>query len=183
MTEKEKMLACMGYNAFDAELVSERKKCRRLTEVFNRSDADEFAERAQVMRQLLGHCPKEAYIEPPFRCDYGYNISVGKKFYANYDCVFLDVNSITIGDHVFIGPGVHIYTVSHPIDPIERRTFAEYGRPVVIRDNVWVGGRVVICPGVTIGDNTVIGAGSVVANDIPAGVVAGGNPCRVIKKV
>ncbi len=182
-SEKENMLAGKRYGAFDAELVAERANCRKTVELFNGCSSDDFAGRAKALRKLLGICPKDAFIEPPFRCDYGYNISVGKRFYANFDCVFLDVNPIEIGDHVMMGPGVHIYTVNHPLDPVERKTFDEYGQPVTIANNVWIGGKAIICPGVKIGENSVIGAGSVVTKDIPANVMAAGNPCRVIKAI
>lgn len=175
------MLQGLPYKSMDRELAEERHHCRSLLKQYNESEADDFKGRAQVLKQLLGTYHKTAVIEGPFRCDYGYNISVGKYFFANFDCVFLDVNPIVIGDHVKLGPGVHIYTVNHPLDAMERKTFVETGRPVALGDNVWIGGKSVLCPGVSIGENAVIGAGSVVVKDIPAGVLAVGNPCRVIR--
>lgn len=125
-----------------------------------------------------------AYLEPPFRCDYGSNIKVGKNFYTNFNCVILDVNTVTIGDNVLFAPNVQIYTAGHPLDVKGRVEDAiEFGYPITIGDNVWLGGGVIVCPGVNIGENTVIGAGSVVTKDIPANVVAAGNPCRVIRAI
>ena len=123
------------------------------------------------------------WIEPPFRCDYGFHIFLGSGFYANYDCIILDVCPVTIGERVLLGPRVGIYTAAHPLDAAVRATGAEYGAPVTIGDDVWVGGNAVICPGVTIGTGSVIGAGSVVTRDIPPGVVAAGNPCRVLRPI
>lgn len=125
----------------------------------------------------------EAYIEPTFRCDYGYNIFLGNNFFANFDCVMLDVCPIRIGDNCMLAPGVHIYTATHPIDPVARNSGAELGKPVTIGNNVWIGGRAVINPGVTIGDNVVVASGAVVTKDVPDNVVVGGNPARIIKKL
>lgn len=183
VTEKEKMLSGQPYQCMDKELTVERARCREFTKRYNESDPSDFRLRASILKELLGNYHKTALIEAPFRCDYGYNISIGKRFFANFDCVFLDVNPIKIGDHVLLGPGVHIYTVNHPLEAGRRKTFEEHGREVVIGDNVWIGGKAIICPGVTIGENSVIGAGSVVVKDIPANVLAVGNPCRVVKGI
>lgn len=180
-TEKEKMLSGELYIAADPQLVNERLNARRLTRLFNQSLETEDALRAELLRQLLGSCGKNLYIEPPFRCDYGYNIHVGENFYANFDCVFLDVCEIRIGDNCFMGPGVHLYTATHPIDPIERTSGAEYGIPISIGHNVWIGGRAILNPGVSIGDNVVIASGAVVTKSVPANVVVGGNPAKIIK--
>lgn len=182
-SEKEKMLAGALYLALDPELANERKHCRSEIHKYNNTTPEQFAERATILRALLGSVHKSAYIEPPFRCDYGYNITLGKSFYANFDCVLLDVNPITIGDRVLLGPGVHIYTASHPVDPEIRRTFKELGKPVVIEDDVWIGGGAILLPGVRIGQGSVIGAGSVVTKDVPPRTVAAGNPCRPIRKL
>jgi maltose O-acetyltransferase len=182
-SEKEKMLAGELYLALDPELANERKHCRTKIHGYNNTLPEQFAERAAILRELLGAVHKSAYIEPPFRCDYGYNIHVGKGFYANFDCVLLDVNPITIGDRVLLGPGVHIYTATHPVDPETRRSFKELGRPITIEDDVWIGGRAILCPGVTIGEGAVIGAGSVVTKDVPPRTLAAGNPCRKIRAI
>lgn len=182
-TEKEKMLSGKLYVAADPELTRERQHARRLTRLFNQSPETEEAERRRLLRELFGSTGNSLYIEPPFRCDYGYNIRVGENFYANFDCVFLDVCEIRIGDNCFMGPGVHIYTATHPIDPVERTGGAEYAIPVRIGHNVWIGGRAIINPGVTIGDNAVIASGAVVTRDVPENVVVAGSPARVIKQV
>lgn len=145
----------------------------------DRSDFDGIKE---VVKELFGKC-ENAFINPPFYCDYGFNIEVGKDLFCNYNCTILDVCKVKIGDNCLMAPNVAIYTAGHPVHPALRNTFFEYGAEVVIGDNVWIGGNSVICPGVHIGDNTVIGAGSVVTKDIPAWSVAAGNPCRVIRKV
>ncbi|MED4227686.1 maltose acetyltransferase domain-containing protein [Neobacillus cucumis] len=182
-TEKQKMLNGELYNAADAELHSERKNARRLTRLFNDSLETDKNQRTDLLRELLGSTGENFYIEPAFRCDYGYNIHVGENFYANFDCVFLDVSEIRIGVNCLIAPGVHIYTATHPVSTKERISGAEYGKPVNIGDNVWIGGRAVINPGVTIGNNVVIASGAVVTKDVPNNVVIGGNPARIIKLI
>lgn len=177
------MLAGELYDASDPELVMERKRARRLTRRFNASDETESLRREELIRELFGEVGEEFEIEPPFRCDYGYNISVGEDFFANFDCVFLDVCPITIGDNAQIGPGVHIYTATHPLDAAERIKGPESGEPVTIGDNAWLGGRAVINPGVTIGDDVVVASGAVVTDDVPDSVVVGGNPARIVKEL
>ena len=182
MTEMEKMLAGELYDHRDPELAAAHRRAVGLTDAFNRSLPEEEEKRRGIIRELL-HARGGFHIEQPFRCDYGSNITVGDHFFANYDCVILDVCAVEIGDNVLLAPGVHIYTATHPLDPQARKSHLEYGRPVRIGNNVWIGGRSVVCPGVTIGDHCVIGAGSVVTRDIPAGMVAVGSPARVIKSV
>lgn len=183
MTEKEKMIRGELYLAGDETLVADRKHARRLTERFNRSGIDDLEERKEILSALLGSTKESYYIEPNFKCDYGYNIHLGKRFYANFDCVFLDICPITFGDDCMLAPGVHIYTATHPIDPIERISGYEFGKPVTIGDRVWIGGGAIINPGVTIGDEAVIASGAVVTKDVPPRTVVGGNPARVIKTI
>ncbi|RCX17391.1 maltose O-acetyltransferase [Fontibacillus phaseoli] len=182
-TEKEKMLGGEWYDASDEELVAKRLKARKLTRQYNQTLEDEREQRTAIMKELLGASGEHVYIEPTFRCDYGSNIYVGNHFYANFDCVILDVCEVHIGDYCFMAPGVHIYTATHPLNPTDRNSGVEFGKPVKIGNNVWIGGRAVIVPGVTIGDNVVIAAGAVVTKDVPNGAVVGGNPAKIIKYV
>jgi maltose O-acetyltransferase len=182
-TEKEKMLNGELYNGTDPELLKERLNARGLTRLYNQTIETDEAKRIKLLKQLLGSSGNNLYIEPPFRCDYGYNIHIGENFYANFDSIFLDVCEICIGDNCLIGPGVHIYTATHPLDPIERNTSLEYGIPVMIGHNVWIGGRTVINPGVKIGNNVVIGSGAVVTKNVPDNVVIAGNPAKIIKQI
>ncbi|MBD8346451.1 maltose acetyltransferase domain-containing protein [Dysgonomonas sp. HGC4] len=182
-TEKQKMLAGEPYFAGDAELTKERYKARKLIFTYNNTSPDEESLREEILSQLFGRVGESIFIEPTFRCDYGYNIHVGENFYANFDCVFLDVCTITIGDNCLIAPGVHIYTATHPLDTAERIAAVEMGKPVSIGNNVWLGGRSVINPGVTIGDNVVVASGAVVTKDVPSNVLVGGNPARIIKEI
>lgn len=182
MTEKEKMLSGMAYNASDPELVNDRKKAKMLCKKYNDLDPDNYDERKKVLAELFSR-EHNAYIEPNFFCDYGYNIIIGKNFYANHNLIILDVNKVTIGDNVMFAPNVQLYTATHPVDAIQRISGVEMGYPIEIGDNVWIGGGSIICPGVKIGSNTTIGAGSVVTKDIPDNVVAAGNPCRVIRQL
>lgn len=182
-SEKEKMLNGEAYMASDPELVRERRNARRLLRQINdSSDADPFT-REEFIRELLGSTGRNFYIEPPFRCDYGYNIHVGDDFYANFDCVILDVCEVRIGNNVLLGPGVHIYTATHPLEHDLRMSGLEGGKPVIIGDNVWIGGKSIILPGVTVGNNVVVGAGSVVTRDVPDNVLIAGNPARVIREL
>lgn len=181
-SEKEKMLSGDFYNAGDEELIKERDYARNLTFEFNNTRPSEKERRQKILKQLI-IAKGSLYIEAPFNCDYGYNIEVGENFYANFGCTILDVNRVKIGDNVLLAPNVQIYTATHPTDPKERLTGKEYAVPIVIGDNVWIGGGTIICPGVKIGNNVTIGAGSVVTKDIPDNVIAGGNPCRIIKNI
>ncbi|MEC0236402.1 sugar O-acetyltransferase [Paenibacillus kribbensis] len=182
-TEKEKMLSGELYYGSDPELMRERLNARRLTRLFNQSIETDDEQRIELLTELFGSTGKNLYVEPSFHCDYGYNIHVGENFYANFDCVFLDVCEIRIGDNCFMAPGVHIYTAAHPLEAQERNTGAEFGKPVTIGHNVWIGGRSVINPGVKIGNNVVVASGAVVTKDVPDHVVVGGNPARVIKQI
>ncbi|MCM2534083.1 sugar O-acetyltransferase [Neobacillus pocheonensis] len=182
-SEKAKMLNGDFYDPASPELLKERLNARRLTRLYNQTLETDENNRTELLKKLFGSTGRNLYIEPSFRCDYGYNIHVGENFYANFDCVFLDVCEIRIGDNCFIAPGVHIYTATHPLNPNERISGAEYGIPVTIGQNVWIGGRAVINPGVKIGNNVVIASGAVVTKDLPDNVVAGGNPAKIIKKI
>jgi maltose O-acetyltransferase len=181
-TEKDRMLSGELYDPLDPELVAARARCREICQRLNASREDQPAERASILAELLG-CESDAWVQPPFYCDYGTNISLGKKVFFNFNCVVLDVMRVTIGDNVLFGPAVQIYAATHPVSARERRTLLELARPVTIGSDVWVGGGSILCPGITIGDRTVIGAGSVVTRDIPSDVVAAGNPCRVLRRL
>jgi maltose O-acetyltransferase len=187
LSEREKLLSGLPYNPFDPELINLQWRAAQLTHRYNAIFCDTLEEtnqqRSQLLHHLLGKLGKESMILPPFRCDYGSNIFIGDYCFINYECAILDAREVEIGDHAFIAPGVHLYTVHHPTDPTERLAGVELSTPIRIGNNVWIGGRSVICPGVTIGDNATIGAGSIVVKDIPANVVAVGNPCRVIRSV
>ncbi|MBL8820556.1 MAG: sugar O-acetyltransferase [Planctomyces sp.] len=176
-TEKQKMLAGELYDALDEELVTARMRARDLCHDLNMSREREQDKRRRILQELLGGGGDTVWMQPPFYCDYGTNIYLGERVYFNFNCVVLDVCEVKIGDFCFFGPAVQIYAATHPVDPVLRRT-QEFGKPVTIGSDVWVGGGAIICPGVTIGSGTVIGAGSVVTRDIPDGVVAVGNPCR-----
>ncbi|MBJ6384193.1 maltose O-acetyltransferase [Enterobacter cloacae] len=178
--EKQKMIAGEYYRPSDDTLRADRLRARHLIHRYNHTAPDEKAERRALLADLLAQS-EGAYIEPSFRCDYGYNIYLGNNFYANFDCVMLDVCPIRIGDNCMLAPGVHIYTATHPLDATARNSGLEYGKPVTIGHNVWIGGRAVINPGVTIGDNAVIASGAVVTKDVPANAVMGGNPAKIIK--
>ena len=177
------MLNEMLYDFHDPELKADAMRSRKLTRLFNSTTEEQKDYRITLLKELFGKTGKYIYIEPPFRCDYGSNTFIGEGFYANFDCIILDVARVTIGDNCLFGPRVCIYTPCHPIDPVERNSGLEYGKAVTIGDNVWIGGSAVINPGVTIGSNVVIGSGSVVTHDIPDNVVAAGNPCRVIRPI
>ncbi|GIO27867.1 sugar O-acetyltransferase [Ornithinibacillus bavariensis] len=181
--EKEKMVNGELYNPADPVLVADRINARRLTRLYNQTVETELEKRTEILKDLFGSTGSEIYVEPSFRCDYGYNIHVGENFYANFNCVFLDVCKISIGDNCFIAPGVHIYTATHPLNAKERTSGVEFGKAVSIGDNVWIGGGSIINPGVTIGNNVVIGSGAVVTKDVPDNVVVGGNPAKIIKQI
>jgi maltose O-acetyltransferase len=181
-TEREKMLAGELYDAFDADLVADRQRTRLLCHRLNASRDDEPDLRREIFRQLFGAGGDSVLLEPPFYCDYGVNITLGERVFFNFNCVVLDVCPVKIGSFTMFGPGVQILTPLHPLDAALRRK-QEYGTPVEIGDDVWVGGGALILPGVRIGSRSVIGAGSVVTRDVPEGVLAAGNPCRVIRKI
>ena len=184
MTEKEKMLAGLPYSAVDHQLLKELNETKDIIHEYNLLKPSLRAERTAMLQRLLGHVGDDKIlINQPFYCDYGKHISVGKRFFANFNFTVLDEALVTIGDDCFVGPNVGIYTACHSTDPVERNTRREWALPVTIGDNVWIGGGVTILAGVTIGDNVTIGAGSVVTGDIPSGSIAVGNPCRVIKKI
>ncbi|HEY7312868.1 MAG TPA: sugar O-acetyltransferase [Gemmataceae bacterium] len=182
-TERQKMLAGRLYRASDPELTAARRRSRRLTRLYNQTTEDETERRLQLLLELFGRIGPGVEIEPPFACDYGDNIHAGDNLYINFGCVILDCARVDIGRNVQIGPGVHIYTGHHPVDPDERATGLEMATPVRIGEDVWIGGGAILGPGVTIGDGSTIGAGSVVVKDVPARVVAVGNPCRVIRRL
>lgn len=182
LSMKERMIRGMSYRG-DEELWEDMRKIRRLLRTYNNTGEDEFEYRTRLLKEMLGSIGEHIYIEPNFRCDYGSNITIGSHFYANFDCVILDVCPVTIGSHVLLGPQVGIYTASHPIDARVRADMLEYGSPVTIGDDVWIGGHAVINGGVEIGGGSIIGSGSVVTKSIPAGVIAAGNPCRVIREI
>jgi maltose O-acetyltransferase len=182
MTEKEKMLAGILFNPMDFEILKERENAKKLCQMFNNMPYEKYEERKSILKELF-NTSNECYAEPNFFCDFGYNIEVGNGFYANHNCIILDEAKVKIGNNVLLGPNVHVYTVTHPVNPTERASGKELAYPVEIGDNVWIGGGSIICPGVKIGSNTTIAAGSVVINDIPENVLAAGNPCSVIKNV
>jgi maltose O-acetyltransferase len=181
--EKEKMLNGERYDPSDPELVADRERANELTRRFNETAPDEDGQRDEILRDLLGSVGDGVHVEPPFRCDYGSNLHLGDGVYANFDCVVLDVCRVEIGADTLLGPGVHVYTATHPLDPDERRSGAEYGKPVTIGDNVWIGGQATINPGVTVGDDSVVASGTVVADDVPEGVVVQGNPAEVVREL
>eukprot|EP00744_Colponema_vietnamica_P016111 GILI01022590.1.p1 GENE.GILI01022590.1~~GILI01022590.1.p1 ORF type:complete len:195 (-),score=25.40 GILI01022590.1:91-675(-) len=181
-TEKEKMLAGEPYFANEEQLVAERLACRYSLRTLNNSisNTDEWR---QAVTKLAPNAHPGAHLEPPFYCDYGYNLYLGKNFYCNFNCTILDVNKVTIGDNCMLAPNVQIYTAGHPVDAERRISGEEFGLEIKIGDNVWIGGGAIICPGVTIGNNTVIGAGSVVTKSLPDNVVAVGNPAKVLRVI
>ena len=184
LTEKEKMLQGLVYDAFnDDNLVQDRTKCKLLCQKYNSLSYDSFEERKLTLKELLGKTGESCVIEPNFFCDYGYNIEVGENFYSNHNLVILDPAKVTFGDNVFIGPNCGFYTALHPLNAEERNKGLETALPIKVGNNVWFGGSVTVLPGVTIGDNCVIGAGSVVVKDIPANSLAVGNPCKKIREI
>lgn len=184
MTEKEKCHLGLLYDAnYDKELLADRERVKEQLYDYNRLRPSQQEEKTRFLKSFLGKTGDNLIFEPPFACDYGYNIEVGENFYANVNLVILDGAKVRIGANAFIAPNVGIYTAGHPLDAEQRNRGLEYARPVTIGDNVWIGAGVNILPGVTIGDNVVIGAGSVVTKDIPSNVLAVGNPCRIIKDI
>ena len=184
MTEKEKMLNGEMYYPYpDKELEEERQICKQICHLHNHLSPKETEDRQNLLKNLLGKIGDSFWIEQPFLCDYGYNIEIGDKFYANHNLTILDPAKVTFGDNVFIGPNCSFYTAMHPLDAKKRITGIEWAEPITVGNNVWFGGGVIVLPNVKIGDNAVIGAGSVVTKDIPPNCVAVGNPCKVIKKI
>ena len=183
MTEKEKMLAGEVYDACAPDLLVELNDVKVRCQQYNNLLPTDFEARNRMLQQMLGRADADTFINQPFYCDYGRHIRVGRRFFANFGWTVLDEAYVTIGDDCFIGPNVSIYTACHPTDPVERNTRKEWAKPVTIGDNVWIGGSVTILPGVTVGDNCTIGAGSVVTRDIPSDSVAAGNPARVIRRL
>jgi maltose O-acetyltransferase len=179
-SEREKMLAGELYDPLDPELVRARDRARDLCQDLNATREAEQDRRRQILKELFGAGGESVWMQPPFFCDYGTNILMGERVFFNFNCVVLDVCRVTIGDFTLFGPAVQIYTATHPLDAALRRR-QEFGKPVTIGSDVWVGGGAIICPGVSIGSGSVIGAGSVVTRDVPAGVFAAGNPCRVVR--
>jgi maltose O-acetyltransferase len=182
-TEKDKMLAGALYDPYDAELIAERQRARLLFHAFNATRDDQKEERQRLLTDLIPNCGSEVWIEPPFFCDYGLHITIGDRVFFNFNCTILDVAAVRIGSGVLFGPNVQVYAATHPMRAEERRSLLELGRPVEIGDEVWIGGGAIVNPGVRIGAQSVIGAGSVVTRDIPARVFAAGNPCRVVREL
>ena len=180
-TQKQRMLAGELYIADDDELSADHLRARLLIERFNATSVTEEAVRQSLLRELLGHIGEDTYIKPPLQCDYGYQISIGDRSFVNYGAVLLDVAAITIGDDVQLATNVQLLTATHPLDAATRIARWESGEPIVVESGAWLGGGVIVCPGVTIGANTVVGAGSVVTRDLPESVLAVGNPCRPIR--
>jgi maltose O-acetyltransferase len=181
-SEREKMLAGELYDPLDPELVEARTRARNLCQMLNATREEEEAERRRITIALFGAGGDDVWIQPPFYCDYGSNILLGTRVFFNFNCVVLDVCPVRIGEFTLFGPAVQIYTATHPFDA-ELRRMREFGKPIEIGSDVWVGGGAIICPGVSIGAKSVIGAGSVVTRDIPPGVFAAGNPCRVLREL
>ena len=181
-TEQEKMLAGEFYDPLDPELVQARNRARDLCQELNATREKDVETRRRIVTELFGKGGESVWIQPPFFCDYGSNILLGERVFFNFNCVVLDVCAVVIGDYTLFGPAVQIYTAMHPMNA-ERRRKQEYAKPIEIGSDVWVGGGAIICPGVTIGSKSVIGAGSVVTRDVPTGVFAAGNPCKVIREI
>jgi len=182
LTEREKMLAGELYDPFDTELVQARVRARDLCQELNATRERDGDARRSILKQLFGRGGESVWMQPPFFCDYGSNILLGERVFFNFNCVVLDVSVVKIGDFTLFGPAVQLYTAMHPMDAALRRQ-QEFAKPVEIGSDVWVGGGAIICPGVTIGSRSVIGAGSVVTRDVPEAVFAAGNPCRVVREI
>ncbi|MCX6363313.1 MAG: sugar O-acetyltransferase [Actinobacteria bacterium] len=181
VTEREKMIAGQLYRCADPELVAERIHARQVVRAYNATDPAAADERRALLSALFAQFGEGAALEPPFHCDYGWNIALGDGAYVNVDCVILDCAPVTIGALALIGPGVQLCAATHPVEPAQREAGQEYALPIVLGRSVWIGAGVVVGPGVTIGENSVVGAGSIVTRDVPADVVAAGNPCRVLR--
>ena len=183
MSEKERMLAGRLYSANDPELKAERQRARKLVYRFNQLSPDQRDQQSGLLQELFDVPSGDVYVEAPLRVDYGKNTHLGRNFYANYDCIILDIAPVTIGDNVLFGPRVSVLTAGHPIDKDVRNAELEFGKPITIGNNVWAGGSVTICPGVTIGDNVIIGAGAVVTRDVPANMVVAGVPACPLRQI
>jgi len=181
-SQREKMLAGELYDPLDPDLVRGRDRARDLCQDLNATREAQQGERRRILRELFGSGGASVWMQPPFFCDYGANIYLGERVFFNFNCVVLDVCEVRVGDFTLFGPAVQVYTATHPMDATLRRT-QEAGKPITIGSDVWVGGGAILCPGVAVGSRSVIGAGSVVTRDIPAGVFAAGNPCRVIRAI
>lgn len=177
------MLSGELYDPLDKELSGDRLKVRLLIKQLNDTREDEMKERTRVLKELIPDAGEGLWLQPPFYCDYGTNIQIGEKVFFNFNCVILDVMQVIIGNRTLFGPNVQVYAATHPMDYAQRAAGLEYAKPITIGNDVWIGGSAVICPGVTIGNRSVIGAGSVVTKDIPADVFAAGNPCKVIRSL
>lgn len=183
MTEWERMQKGLVYNDFDQDLFNKRVEAKKLFKAYNKTEDEEVDLRNKIMKQLFKNVGENVWIEPDFRCEFGKNITIGDNVYINFGCIILDCSEITIGSHTLLGPNIGLYAANHSTDATERINGGCYGKPIHIGNNVWLGGDVKVLQGVTIGDNTIIGAGSIVTKDIPDNVIAVGNPCKVIRKI
>ncbi len=183
MTEKEKMIAGLNYDALNEDVLAARTYAHDLCHALSQVRPSDLNGKDVILKKLIPHAGKGMFITPPFFCDYGWNLHIGKHFYCNTGCIILDAAPVTIGDHVLLGPNVQIYTATHALDPDERAALVESAVPITIGNKVWIGGGAILCPGVNIGDGSIIGAGSVVTRDIPPYVIAVGNPCRIVRSL
>jgi acetyltransferase-like isoleucine patch superfamily enzyme len=183
MSEKEKMLSGEFYNPLDSELINERVKCKLLCQEYNNIQYDDIEKREKILKQILGKTKEKFFIEQPFICDYGYNIEIGENFYSNHNLVILDCAKVKFGDNVFIAPNCGFYTAEHPLNAETRNKGSEYAKPIIIGNNVWIGGGVQILSGVTVGNNSVVAAGAVVTKNVPDNSVVAGVPAKVIKSL
>lgn len=183
MTEWERMQKGLVYNDFDQDLFNKRVEAKKLFKAYNKTDDEEIDLRNKIMKQLFKNVGENVWIEPDFRCEFGKNITIGDNVYINFGCIILDCSEVTIGSHTLLGPNIGLYAANHSTDATERINGGCYGKPIHIGNNVWLGGDVKVLQGVTIGDNTIIGAGSIVTKDIPDNVIAVVNPCKVIRKI
>ncbi len=182
-SQKDKMIGGEMYDPLDKELVADRLQTRLLLKAINETGEEEIEERKRLIKRLIPYSADDLWLQPPFYCDYGYNLKIGEMVFFNFNCTVLDVAPVSIGTRTMFGPNVQIYTATHPLNHIERSSGLEYAKPIIIGEDVWVGGSAVICPGVTIGNRSVIGAGSVVTKDFPSDVFAAGNPCKIIRPI